>query len=145
MRIAIGCDPNAMNSKNMLIDFLHSKGHEVVDFGSDDIIYANTAIEVAENVANKRCDRGILICGTGIGMSIAANKVRGAYAALITDVYSAERATKSNSANIGCFGCFTLGYKLMESLCNTFLTNEYIDGTGSAPKVERIFHYDAEK
>ena len=72
-------------------------------------IYANVAIKVAEAVSRKEYDRGILICGTGLGVSIAANKVKGAYAALITDVYSAERARKSNNANIACFGAFTLG------------------------------------
>lgn len=74
----------------------------LTDFGSDDPIYANVAIKVAEAVSRKEYDRGILICGTGLGVSIAANKVKGAYAALITDVYSAERARKSNNANIAC-------------------------------------------
>lgn len=78
----------------------------LTDFGSDDPIYANVAIKVAEAVSRKEYDRGILICGTGLGVSIAANKVKGAYAALITDVYSAERARKSNNANIACFGAF---------------------------------------
>ncbi len=72
-------------------------------------IYANTAIKVAEAVARKSFDKGILICGTGIGMTISANKVVGAYAALLTDCYSAERASKSNNANIACFGAFTIG------------------------------------
>ena len=73
---------------------------EVTDFGSEDPIYANVAIDVAEAVAAKEYDRGILICGTGIGVSIAANKVKGAYAALVSDVYSAQRAKLSNDANI---------------------------------------------
>lgn len=89
MRIAIGCDPNATEYKQKLIPFIEGLGHEVVDFGSDDPIYAHTAIAVGEAVAAKKCDRGVLICGTGIGVSIAANKVKGVYAACVNDIYQA--------------------------------------------------------
>lgn len=95
-------------------------------------------------IVSGQADRGILICGTGIGMSIAANKVRGAYAALISDAYSAVRAEKSNNANIACFGAFTLGEKVMESLLRIWLSAEYQDGTPSAPKVQRIVAYENE-
>ena len=92
MKIAIGCDPNAQEAKEEIIKYIEAKGYgEVTDFGSDDPIYANVAIKVGEAVASKEYDRGILICGTGIGVSIAANKVKGAYAALVSDVYSAQR------------------------------------------------------
>ena len=81
MKIAIGCDPNAQQAKEELIKFMEDKGYgEIKDFGSEDPIYANTAVAVAEAVASGEYDRGILICGTGLGVSIAANKVKGAYA-----------------------------------------------------------------
>lgn len=87
MRIAIGSDPNAESAKIELIKHIEKGGYgEVVDFGSPDPIYANTAIQVAESVAKGEYDKGILICGTGIGVSIATNKVQGAYAALVSDV-----------------------------------------------------------
>ena len=87
MRIAIGSDPNAESAKIELIKHIEKGGYgEVVDFGSPDPIYANTAIQVAESVAKGEYDKGILICGTGIGVSIAAYKVQGAYAALVSDV-----------------------------------------------------------
>lgn len=87
MRIAIGSDPNAESAKIELIKHIEKGGYgEVIDFGSPDPIYANTAIQVAESVAKGEYDKGILICGTGIGVSIAANKVQGAYAALVSDV-----------------------------------------------------------
>ena len=87
MKIVIGCDPNAQKEKEELIKFIESKGYgEVTDYGSEDPIYANVAFKVAEAVAAEKFDRGILICGTGIGMSIAANKVKGAYAALVTGI-----------------------------------------------------------
>ena len=83
MKIAIGCDPNAEEAKQEIIAYIEKKGYgEVTDFGSEDPIYANVAIDVAEHVASGEYDRGVLICGTGLGVSIAANKVKGAYAAL---------------------------------------------------------------
>ena len=127
MKIAIGCDPNAQSAKEELIRFIESrKLGEVTDFGSDDPIYANVAIRVAEAVATGKHDRGILICGTGIGVSLAANKVKGAYAALLSDIYSAKRARLSNDANIACMGAFTIGNKLREELTEAFLTSEFV-------------------
>jgi ribose 5-phosphate isomerase B len=142
-KIAIGCDPNAQEAKQAIIKMLTQKGYDVSDLGSNDPIYANIAIQVATAVANKEYDRGILICGTGIGVSLAANKVKGAYAALITDVYSAERARKSNDANIACFGAFTIGTKLMEKLAEVFLTSEFESGSSSQPKVDRIREFES--
>lgn len=141
-RIAIGCDPNAAEAKREIIKMLTGKGYCVTDMGSDDPIYANVAVKVATAVANKEYDRGILICGTGIGVSLAANKVKGAYAALLTDTYSAERARKSNDANIACFGAFTIGIKLMETLIDVFLTSEFQPGCASQPKVDKIRQFE---
>lgn len=143
MKIAIGCDPNAQAAKEELIKYIEAKGYgEVTDFGSEDPIYANTAIKVAEAVAAKECDRGIIICGTGIGVSIAANKVKGAYAALLSDVYSAQRARLSNDANIACMGAFTTGSKERELMTDAFLTCEFVPGCSSQPKVDAFVEYD---
>lgn len=136
--IAIGCDPNAIMMKENLIQVCKELGHHIIDMGSEDPIYANTAFRVAESVVDGRANRGILICGTGIGMSIAANKVKGAYAALVTDAYSAERARKSNDTNIICFGALTLGPKVAEGLLRIWLTSEFIQGSPSEIKVKRI-------
>ena len=145
MKIAMGCDPNAQEAKEELIRFMEAKKYgEITDFGSEDPIYANTAIKVAEAVASKEYDRGILICGTGLGVSIAANKVKGAYAALLSDVYSAKRARLSNDANIACMGAFTIGNKLREELVDAFLTNEFVPGCSSQPKVDAFVQYDVE-
>lgn len=142
--IAIGCDPNAIKEKEHIIDFLKSKGCTVKDFGSDDPLYANVANEVANAVASKEYDRGILICGTGLGVALAANKVKGAYAVTLSDVYSAERARKSNDANIACFGAFTVGIKLMETLVEKFLTSEFEQGCSSQVKVDCIKEHEVE-
>ena len=109
MKLLFGCDPNAAALKLSLMRTAEKLGHECVDMGSEDPIYANTAFRVAEAVAAGEADRGVLVCGTGLGMTIAANKVKGAYAALLTDVYSAQRAVLSNNANIACLGAFTIG------------------------------------
>lgn len=143
--IAIGSDPNAAGLKAVLITALQETGQTVQDYGSDDTIYANVAIRLAEAVAAGTHDRGILICGTGIGMSIAANKVRGAYAALVSDPYSAERAAKSNNANIITLGAFTLGPEVAKVLVRTWLHSEYTPGGPSEPKVQRITAYDAQR
>ena len=146
MRIAIGSDPNAAEETYRLVEFIkRNELGEIVDFGSDDVIYANVAIEVAEQVANKKFDRGILLCGTGLGMSIAANKVKGAYAALISDIYSAKRAVLSNNANIACMGAFTTGEKLREELIYAFLTNKFDEKSASNAKVNAFVSYDIKR
>ena len=146
MKIAIGSDPNAVEEKYRLIEFIKKSNlGEVTDFGSDDAIYANVAIEVAKQVSDKNFDRGILLCGTGLGMSIAANKVKGAYAALISDIYSAKRAVLSNNANIACVGAFTIGDKLREELIDAFLTNEFDDKSPSKLKVDAYVEYDVKR
>ncbi len=143
MKIVIGCDPNAQEAKEELIRFIENKRYgEITDFGSEDPVYANVAVRVAEAVASKKYDRGILICGTGIGVSISANKVKGAYAALISDTYSAQRARLSNDANIACLGAFTTGNKVREELIDAFLTNEFQKGCSSQPKVDAFVEYD---
>ena len=144
MKIAIGCDPNATEYKKMLIPFVESLGHEVTDFGSDDPIYANVAIEVAEAVAAKKFDRGILFCGTGIGVMLAANKVKGAYAAVVSDVYSAQRACLSNNCNIITLGAQVTGYKLAEEVIRAYLAETYVYNERSVKKVDRIVEYERE-
>ncbi len=144
-KVAIGCDPNAAELKEVIKKQLKELGHECEDFGSEDPVYANVAIKVAEAVAAGRYDRGILVCGTGIGMSIAANKVPGAYAALVSDAYSAERARKSNNANIMTMGAFTTGVEHAKVLVRIWLESEYTPGGKSEPKVQRIVAYDRER
>ena len=146
MKIAVGCDPNAQQAKEEIMAYIVKNGlGEVTDFGSEDEIYANVAIKVAEEVAAGNYDRGVLLCGTGIGVSLAANKVQGAYAALLSDVYSAKRARLSNDANIACLGAFKTGNKLREELIHAFLTCEFVPGCSSQPKVDRYHEYDAQR
>ena len=144
-KVAVGCDPNASELKEVIKKQLKELGHECEDLGSEDPVYANVAIKVAEAVAAGKYDRGILVCGTGIGMSIAANKVPGAYAALVSDAYSAERARKSNNANIMTMGAFTTGVEHAKVLVRIWMESEYTPGGKSEPKVQRIVTYDKQR
>lgn len=140
--IALGCDPNASRLKEVIINHLIELGYTTEDYGSNDTIYANVAIEVAEAVAAGKHDRGILICGTGIGVCIAANKVPGVRAALCSDPYSTERSIKSNNANIMTLGAQVTGVELAKSLVTTWLQSQYEPGSRSEPKIQRIDQYD---
>lgn len=144
MHIVFGCDPNAQELKELLMDYVTSLGHTVTDYGSDDPIYANTAIRVAQAVAAGTFDRGILVCGTGIGVSIAANKVKGAYAACIHDMYQAQRAALSNNANIITLGSQVVGSELAKCMVKEYLSCTYDPNSRSAPKVQRIVDYEQE-
>ena len=142
MKIAFGCDPNAADLKKELMKYVETLGHEVYDLGSEDTIYANVAFTVAEAVAAKTYDRGILICGTGIGVSIAANKVKGAYAACIHDVYQAQRAELSNHANIITMGSQVVGAELAKCMVKEYLSVTYDPTSRSDPNIERIYDYE---
>ena len=144
MKVAIGCDEAAYELKEILKSFVIAEGHEVVDFGTFDgkpVLYPDIAYAVATAVAEGRQDSGVLLCGTGIGMAITANKVKGIRAAQCHDTYSAERARKSNDAQIVTLGARVIGPELAKVIVHTFLTSEY-QGGRSAPKVERIIAYE---
>lgn len=142
MKLAFGCDPNASELKEILMAKATELGHEAADLGSDDPIYANVAFDVATAVAGGEYDRGILVCGTGIGVSIAANKVEGAYCACIHDVYQAERAVLSNNANLIAMGSQVIGTKLAEKLLEEYLKYTYDPNSRSKDKVNRICEFE---
>lgn len=144
MLIGIGCDPNATTLKDAVADYLRELGHEVRDFGSDDPLYSKTAIAVAESVAAKEVERGVVMCGTGIGVSISANKVPGAYCALLTDAYQAERAQLSNDANMVAFGAQVTGVESIKRLVREYLSVSYGENERSAPKLAALYDYETE-
>jgi ribose 5-phosphate isomerase B len=145
--IAIGCDEGGFELKGVVIKLLGEEGWEVKDFGSysmDPIDYPEIGYAVARAVARGEHDRGILICGTGIGMAIVANKVRGVRAAQVPDVYSAERARKSNNAQIMTLGGKTMGVEHAKSCVRAWLASEFAGG-GSARKVDKIMAGELKK
>ena len=130
MRIAIGCDHHGTNLKQSVIGLITEAQHSYQDFGgynTESVDYPDIAKKVAEAVANGEFERGILICGTGIGMSIAANKVKGIRAALCHNAFSACRARKHNDANILCLGADEDPRQVPE-IVNVFLTCEFEGG-----------------
>jgi ribose 5-phosphate isomerase B len=144
MKIAIGCDEAGYALKELLKPFIAAQGHEVADFGTFDgkpVLYPDIGHAVAAAVAAGQYDSAVLICGTGIGMAITANKVKGIRAAQCHDTYSAERARKSNDAQIVTLGARVIGSELAKSVVTSFLAARFSGGP-SAAKVERILAYE---
>ncbi|WKS99911.1 ribose 5-phosphate isomerase B [Gallibacterium salpingitidis] len=144
MKIAIGCDEAAYNLKVELMKYLDTLGIEYDDFGAkegDVVLYPDVAEAVASAVAEGKYERAILTCGTGIGMCITANKIPSVRAAVCHDVFSAERARKSNNAQIICFGERVIGVELAKSILKTWLDCDFAGG-GSTPKVAKINEID---
>ena len=144
MSIAIGCDEAAYDLKELLKQTMVAAGHEVIDYGTHEgkpVLYPDIAFAVAEGIAAGRHTRGVLLCGTGIGMAISANKVPGVRAAQAHDTYSAERARKSNDAQIVTMGARVVGPELAKSILAAWLASEY-EGGRSAAKVDRIVEYE---
>ena len=131
MKIALGCDHGALELKNALIPFLRSLGHSVEDFGTytpESCDYPDYAVAAAQAVADGDCDRGIVLCTTGIGVSIAANKVKGIRAAVLSDSFSAEMTRKHNNSNVLCLGGRIIDSAKAVELANIFLNTEFEGG-----------------
>ena len=140
MKLAIGCDEAAYGMKMEIIKHLKSQGVECEDYGAakdEAVLYPDVAYAVADAVAAGRFERAILVCGTGIGMSVCANKVPGIRAAVCHDPFSTERSRKSNDAQIMCMGERVIGIELAKYLVDIWLECDFAGG-GSTPKVERI-------
>lgn len=134
MKIAIGNDHAALELKNHIVDYLVKEGHEVVNFGTDtpaSTDYPIYGARVAHAVANGECERGIVICGTGIGISISANKVKGIRCALCSEPVSAKLTRQHNDANVLAMGARIIGSAMAEEIVHTFLTTEFEGGRHS--------------
>ena len=141
MRIAIGSDHAGFRLKGEIIKLLRELGHDCHDFGTqseEHCDYPDYAQAVAEAVARGECERGILICATGIGMSMAANKVKGIRAALCHDVFSARRSREHNDANVLCLGAEVLGVGLALEIVRAWLAAEFSGGERHRRRVEKI-------
>lgn len=141
MKIAIDCDDAAFSLKKVLFDHLVSKGIDITDLKYSDshagAMYPEIGYNLAVQVKEKAFDRGILICGTGLGMAMIANKVETVYAGVCHDVFSAERLRKSNDAQIITMGERVIGPELAKTIINAWLVSEF-DGGGSTPKVNQM-------
>lgn len=141
MRIAIGADHGGVDLKIAIRQHLESAGHDVQDFGAyshESTDYPDYARAVAEVVARGQFDRGILICGTGQGMAITANKVRGIRAAVCLDTYSARMSREHNNANVLCLGGRVVGPGLALDIVDIWLRTEFSDSPRHQRRVDKI-------
>ncbi len=139
MHIAIGCDHRGLASKQLVMKLITEAGHSYEDFGcytTDSVDYPDIAKKVAEAVAAGHFEQGILICDTGIGMSIAANKVNGIRAALCHNVFSAQRARQHNDANVLCLAA-KQNPETMREIVNTYFTTDF-EGGRHQPRLNKI-------
>lgn len=144
-RVVIGCDEAAFELKEKLAAHISEQGYRLEDLGTFDarpVLYPDIAFKVARAIADGRADRGVLICGTGIGVAISANKVPGIRAAQAHDTYSAGKARSSNDAQIIALGARVIGPELAKTVVDTFLATEF-GGGPSAEKVARIADIEA--
>lgn len=146
MKIAIGSDHIAYDLKETVKVFIKELGHEVVDYGCHnctEVDYPDVAFEVAQDIKDNQASRGILICGTGIGVAISACKVPGIRAALCHDVYSAERAQLSNNAQVLTMGAQVVGTEHAKKIVQAYLNVEF-QGGNSERKVNKIMDKEKE-
>jgi len=140
-KIAIDCDDAAVDLKNILLQHIKTRGMDITDLnycsGNQGASYPEIGYNLANLIRSGEFDRGILICGTGIGMAIIANKVEGVYAGVGHDVYSAERLVKSNNAQVLTMGARVIGPELAKTVVDAWLKSEFEAGR-SLPKVEKL-------
>ena len=128
MKLAIGCDHGALDLKIEVINFLRRKGHDVLDMGCnslDSVDYPVFAEKVCAAIKDNKAERGILVCGTGIGMSMAANRHRGIRAALCHESFTARMSREHNNANVLCMGARVIGFGVATEIVNTWMETEF--------------------
>ena len=141
MKIAIACDHGALDMKNMLVSYLQGQGHTVTDFGTHtnaSCDYPEFAAAAAQAVASGECQRGIVLCTTGIGMSIAANKVKGIRCALLSDVVSARLTREHNDTNMMAMGAGIVGNILAQQIVDTWLGTDFSGGERHQHRIDKM-------
>lgn len=141
MKVSIGCDHGGYDLKEKVKAHLEEKGYEVVDFGTNDLNscdYPDFGIKAAKAVADGSVDKGIVICTTGIGISIAANKVKGVRCALVSDLTSARLTREHNDANVLAMGAAIIGHLVALDIVDVFLTTEYSGLEKHTRRIEKI-------
>lgn len=145
MKIAVGNDHRGLGVKHRVLGLLAGLGHEVLDFGAAagaSADYPDAALMVAEAVGSGRAERGLLVCATGHGMCIAANKVLGVRAANCRDLIDAELSRRHNDSNVICLSADLIGEELIERMVRTWLETEFEGGGRHSRRVEKITNYE---
>ena len=141
MKVGFGCDHAAIDLKNEMMAYMTEKGYECVDYGAYDasvrVDYPDQGVKVAEAIKDGEIEKGVLICGTGIGISLAANKVPGIRAAVCSEPYSAMMTAKHNATNIIAFGARVVGNEMAKMILDAFFGSEF-EGGRHAERVAKI-------
>lgn len=140
LKVAVDCDDAAIELKKTIVQHLRARGVEVADLdylGGKKADYPEIGFNLAQQIAARKYDRGILMCGTGLGMAMIANKVEGVWAGTCHDTFSAQRLKKSNDANVLTMGARVIGPELAKMIVDAWLDSEFAGG-GSTPKVEQL-------
>ncbi len=147
MKIAIGCDHGALDLKNKMVAHLEQKGYEVQDFGTytpDSCDYPDFVAPAARAVAEGKCDKGIVLCTTGIGVSIAANKIKGIRCALLSDMMSARLTREHNDTNMMAIGAGVVGQMLALEIADTWLGTEFSHNERHQRRIEKVMALEHE-
>ena len=146
MKISIGCDHGGLALKNTIIAHLQAKGYAITDVGtysSDSCDYPDSAAAAARLVANGQCDKGIVICTTGIGASISANKIRGIRCALLSDVVSARMTREHNDSNVMALGAGVIDHKLALEIVDIWLSTPFSGESRHQRRIDKISALEA--
>ena len=146
MKISVGCDHGALALKNKVVAHLTKQGHEVKDFGThtpDSCDYPEFAAAAAKAVATGECDKGIVLCTTGIGVSISANKVSGIRCALLSDVWSAKMTRLHNDTNVMAIGAGVVGKNLALEIVDTWLGTEFSNDERHQRRIDKMMALEA--
>jgi len=147
MKIAIGCDHGALDLKNKMVKHLEENGYEVKDFGTyslDSCDYPDFAAPAAKAVASGECDKGIVLCTTGIGVSITCNKVKGIRCALLSDVMSARMTREHNDTNMMAIGAGVVGQMLALEIADTWLGTEFSGEARHQRRIDKMMALETE-
>ena len=145
MKVSIGCDHGALEMKNKVVPYLQSKGYEVVDFGTytaDSCDYPEFAAAAARAVASGECEKGIVLCTTGIGVSITANKIDGIRCALLSDVWSAKMTRLHNDTNMMAIGAGVVGTNLAFEIIDTWLGTEFSGDARHQRRIDKLMELE---
>ena len=145
MKIAIGCDHAGFALKETILNVLHEQKHTVLDCGTgscERVDYPDFALAAAQKVADGQAQRAILICGSGVGMCVTANKVKGVRACVCHDAYSARQAVEHDNLNVLCLGARIIGPALAQELVKQFLNASFLTGTRHEERVKKITAFE---
>jgi ribose 5-phosphate isomerase B len=147
MKIAVASDHGGLQLKNIIVKYLKENGYQVTDFGTqkeESVDYPDFAGKAAKAVAKGQCDKGIIVCGTGIGVSITANKVKGIRCALVHDCFSAKATAQHNNTNMLAMGQRVIGEGLALDIVDTWLTTTYEGGRHDL-RIQKMMAYEEEQ